>query len=262
VSVRDAVCEEMADESIAIVDGSHEGLLLTCEHAGNRIPHSWGSLGLDPAFLDTHFAWDIGSERLTRALAQRLAAPAVLATYSRLFYDINRSAGSTQCIRTDLSGIPVPGNMAVDDAERALRKRICADPFESAVMTRLACRPAVVSIHTCTPLIDGQYRRHEVSVLWRSESQIGQSVLDALRADGRLRVGENEPYDLRAQTEGSLLRLALPLGLPFIALEIRSDVPSSEPRFQVLSESISVALGRALSAGCAPAHVSSHEDPK
>src|SRR5262249_31017182 len=59
-------------------------LLFVCDHAGRAIPRALGRLGLDEATLARHIAWDIGIADLTRALAFRFGAPAVLATYSRL----------------------------------------------------------------------------------------------------------------------------------------------------------------------------------
>ena len=52
-------------------------LLLTCEHAGNRIPRAYAPLfrGAD-ALLATHRGWDPGAYVLARFLAKRLRVPA------------------------------------------------------------------------------------------------------------------------------------------------------------------------------------------
>src|SRR3546814_20038981 len=47
-------------------------------------------LGLDEAALARHIAWDIGIAEVTRHLARRLDAPAVLSRFSRLIVDPNR----------------------------------------------------------------------------------------------------------------------------------------------------------------------------
>jgi predicted N-formylglutamate amidohydrolase len=48
------------------------------------------NLGLGPAELEAHIAWDIGAEAVARALSAKLDASLVLQRYSRLVYDCNR----------------------------------------------------------------------------------------------------------------------------------------------------------------------------
>ena len=54
------------------------GLLLLCDHATNAIPEELEGLGLPPAQLERHIAFDIGAAAMTRAMAARLGCPAVL----------------------------------------------------------------------------------------------------------------------------------------------------------------------------------------
>ncbi|MCC7168466.1 MAG: N-formylglutamate amidohydrolase, partial [Rhodospirillales bacterium] len=65
-------------------------ILLVCDHAANYVPPALAALGLGPADLARHIAIDLGAAPLTRLLAERLEAPAVLATVSRLVIDLNR----------------------------------------------------------------------------------------------------------------------------------------------------------------------------
>ena len=64
--------------------------LLSAEHAGRAFPKRLGTLGVSHADLRRHIVWDIGIAGVTRHLSQRLDAPAVLQTYSRLVVDCNR----------------------------------------------------------------------------------------------------------------------------------------------------------------------------
>ena len=122
-------------------------LLLLCEHAGNLVPAPWMNLGLPPEFLETHYGYDPGVDGLTRALSQRLNAPAVLARYSRLFLDYNRFASDWDHMRPDLGGIPVPGNLRLRDEDVALRRSIALEPLDEAIAALAAGRSAVVSVH-------------------------------------------------------------------------------------------------------------------
>jgi predicted N-formylglutamate amidohydrolase len=64
---------------VEIIPGAMDGgLLLLCDHASNALPPEYGSLGLAPDQFQRHIAYDIGAAEVTRALAARFDAPAVL----------------------------------------------------------------------------------------------------------------------------------------------------------------------------------------
>jgi predicted N-formylglutamate amidohydrolase len=69
-----------------------ERILVTCEHAGHRVPARYarrfaGARGA----LESHRGWDAGALELARWLARRLGAPLHATTVSRLVIDANRS---------------------------------------------------------------------------------------------------------------------------------------------------------------------------
>ncbi len=66
------------------------GLLLLCDHASNAVPPDLDNLGVAAPHFERHIAYDIGAAAVTRALARRLGAPALLTTFSRLIIDPNR----------------------------------------------------------------------------------------------------------------------------------------------------------------------------
>ena len=72
---------------------------------------SWASS--DEA-LARHIGWDIGAADLTRRLAQRLDAPALLNHCSRLVVDPNRRPGTPTSIPEISDGCVVPGNQGLD----------------------------------------------------------------------------------------------------------------------------------------------------
>lgn len=248
----DAETAKLAASSIRTIDGeTAPGILLICEHAGRGVPGPWADLGLPKPLLDTHFGWDAGAGALTEELAQRLKAPAVLATYSRLFLDINRFETDWDVMRPDLAGIPVPANIEPDPVDRALRERVARKPFDQATIEQLArfepaSRPAVISIHSFTPLVHGKIRQTEIGVLWRDACLMGPPVLQSLRREGRYTIGDNEPYDWR-QVEGYSLRChALDRNLPCLYLEIRNDLLATARGVDAVADSLAPAL-----AGCA-----------
>ena len=49
-------------DSYCVLEGRADaGLILLCDHAGNAIPPEYGTLGLPPAQLERHIAYDIGA---------------------------------------------------------------------------------------------------------------------------------------------------------------------------------------------------------
>ena len=47
-----------------------QGILILCDHAENRIPAAYGTLGLRPEDLNRHIAYDIGAAAVAERLAQ------------------------------------------------------------------------------------------------------------------------------------------------------------------------------------------------
>ena len=208
------------------------GVLLVCDHASNAIPPGYGRLGLRREALERHIAFDIGAADLTRALARRLDAPAVLSTFSRLLIDPNRGADDPTLVMRYSDGAIVPGNARIDAAEIARRRERFWAPYrqtiEATVESMLATGepPALVSIHSFTPVWRGAARRWKVGVLWDRDDRIAKPLLEALHAEPDLGVhgvGDNEPYD-GALAGDTIDAVATARGLANALIEIRQDL--------------------------------------
>jgi predicted N-formylglutamate amidohydrolase len=66
-------------------------LVVVCDHASNRIPEEYKSLGLTQDVLKTHIAWDPGALNVARHLSARLDAPLLWPDISRRVIDCNRA---------------------------------------------------------------------------------------------------------------------------------------------------------------------------
>ncbi len=63
----------LAPGEVEVVSGDPAtGMLLLCDHASNAIPPELEALGLPPAQLERHIAYDIGAAEMTRAMARAL----------------------------------------------------------------------------------------------------------------------------------------------------------------------------------------------
>ena len=224
---------EPAFVPVETVAGSLDrGVLLVCDHASNAIPPGYGALGLRREALERHIAYDIGAADLTRALAERLEAPAVLSTFSRLVIDPNRGADDPTLVMRYSDGAIVPGNARIDAAGIADRRERFWAPYrrtiEATVEAMLATGepPALVSIHSFTPVWRGAARRWKVGVLWDRDDRIPRPLLAALQAEADLHahgIGDNEPYD-GALAGDTIDAVATARGLANALIEIRQDL--------------------------------------
>lgn len=213
--------------------GGGSPLLLVCDHASNYIPAHLCRLGLSAEALSAHIAWDIGAALVTRGLAARLDAMAVLAGYSRLLVDLNRSPQDPSRMPAVTCGVDVPGNSALDAETRAEREETLFHPYHQAVDRCLArlCRqgplPAVVAIHSFTPRLNGKDRPWHVGILWNQDARLALPVIEALEREPGLCVGDNLPYSGREMAYTLDIHAAA-AGLPHVGIEIRNDQIADE----------------------------------
>ena len=204
-------------------------LLVICDHASAAIPADLGDLGVAPDMRYAHIAWDIGAAAVTRLLARRLACPAVLSGASRLVVDCNRPLGHPQSMPACSAGVPIPGNRHLDEAEIAARAEAWFTPYHRAVEAEVARLrrnggvPAVISIHSFTPVMEGFERPWHVGVLWNRDPRLAEPALRGLSRRGDLVVGDNQPYSGRTMNY-SLDIHAGAAGLPHVSFELRQDL--------------------------------------
>jgi predicted N-formylglutamate amidohydrolase len=212
------------------------GVLVICDHASNGLPPEYGDLGLAPASLQRHIAYDIGAAWLARRLAHLQGSPAVLSTFSRLLIDPNRGADDPTLVMRLSDGAIVPGNARIDGAEIVRRRDLYWSPYRNAVdeMAAAMCAtgqaPAIVSIHSFTPFWRGVARPWKVGVLWDLDPRLPAPLLEALARDeglGHADVGDNEPYD-GALAGDTIDDIATARGLANALIEVRQDLIATE----------------------------------
>ena len=210
------------------------GVLLICDHAANDLPPAYGTLGLSREDLGSHIAFDIGAAAITRRLAERLQAPAVLTKFSRLLIDANRGEDDpTQVMRLS-DGRIIAGNAQADRAEIEARRRLFWQPYRDAIGEMIGAMsangpiPAVISLHSFTPIWRGVPRQCQVAALWDADARLAAPLIAGLAARG-LRVGDNEPYDgaLRGDT---LYDQVTRRGLAGVLIETRQDLVDTQEK--------------------------------
>ncbi|MFO1106296.1 MAG: N-formylglutamate amidohydrolase [Amaricoccus sp.] len=211
-------------------------VLILCDHATNFVPASVsaGDLGLPPAEMQRHIAYDIGARGLALGLSGALDAPALLTRFSRLVIDPNRGEDDPTLVMKLYDGTIVPGNRTAGPEEVERRLDAWHRPYHRAIESMLdqliadGRDPAIVSIHSFTPqLRDRPPRPWHVGILWDKDRRIALPLIDRLRAEPGLCVGDNQPY--HGELEGdTLCRHGTRRGIRHVLIELRQDLIATE----------------------------------
>ncbi|MCI2262371.1 N-formylglutamate amidohydrolase [Xanthomonas indica] len=204
--------------------------VLLADHAGQAVPCALHGLGLAQAELDRHIGWDIGIAGTTRALSALLDAWAIEQTYSRLLIDCNRPLTSPTLIPPVSDRTVVPGNAGLTATQRQQRIDAVHAPYHARIAAELdarraAARPTLlVMMHSFTPALDGVPRPWHAGVLYHRDTRFAHALLQALREEDDLLVGDNAPYTVSDSSDYAVPVHGEGRGLPHVELEIRQDL--------------------------------------
>jgi predicted N-formylglutamate amidohydrolase len=214
-------------------DGTSD-LFFTADHAGREIPRRLGRLGVPEPELLRHIAWDIGIRGVTERLSTAFDATAIFQTYSRLVIDCNRAPGVPSSIPEISEHTPIPGNTNLTEADRAARVAEIFKPYHDRIEALLNARTAAgrrtifIAMHSFTPTFKGENRAMEVGVLYNRDTRLAGILLELLRAEGDLTVGDNAPYAVSDLTDYGVPQHAEHRGLAHVEIEIRQDLIADE----------------------------------
>lgn len=227
-------------------------LLLSCEHASNRIPREYLHVFHGcRALLASHRAYDSGALACARAIGRRLHAPLIAASYSRLLVDLNRSPRHPALFSARTRTLPQ------EEKQRVIARyyephRMRVERWVDARIAR-GLRVVHVAVHSFTPVLDGVMRRADIGLLYdpgrSTESTLCRRWRDALReADGNsLAVRRNHPY--RGTSDGltRYLRARFPVSLyTGVELEVNQNRLRGDRARERLCALLAATLRRAL----------------
>ena len=208
--------------------------LLTCDHYGRLIPAVLGDLGLPESELTRHIAWDIGIAGVAGMLAKHLDAHLIVQRYSRLVIDCNRPPHSASSIPIISEATTVPGNEGISRETAELRRAKIFDPYHRRIdaiidQRRQRNMPTIlVSLHSFTPVYAGIARPWHIGTLYQRDKLLPPLLLQLLRAEPDLVVGDNEPYAVSDETDYTIPVHAEARGLMNTGIEIRQDLISDQ----------------------------------
>jgi predicted N-formylglutamate amidohydrolase len=144
--------------------------------------------------------------------------------------DPNRGETDPTLVMKLYDGAIIPGNRQAGAGEVEQRLRTIYRPYHEAVTRGIdraldeGTTPSIVSIHSFTPQLRGRSPRPwHVGVLWDQDDRIAAPLLERLRAEDELVVGDNEPYTGRLKGD-CMWRHGTCRGLPHVLIEVRNDL--------------------------------------
>ena len=203
-------------------------IFLTADHAGQTIPKKLGDLGVSQAEMNRHIGWDIGIAGVTERLSAALDATAILQTYSRLVIDCNRDPSWESAMPEVSEYTEIPGNRGLTAEQRAERVEAIFAPYHDRIRglleARAGRRTLFVAMHSFTHSFKGESRAMHVGMLYNKDPRLALILLDLLRREGDLVVGDNAPYSITDDSDYGVPTHAEKRGLPHIEVEIRQDL--------------------------------------
>jgi len=226
-----------ADEPRPVTVTNEDGtspFVIICDHAGKYLPRRLQMLGLPESECERHIAWDIGAGAVARLIGDALDAVVIRQNYSRLAIDCNRMPDSETSIVEVSERTTVPGNIGLSKPQIEARVREIFQPYHDRIAAdldrrRQAGRPTVlIAMHSFTPVFDAVARRWHIGVLYNRDPRLAHVLIDLLRSEQGLVVGDNEPYRVTDASDYAIPIHGEQRKLPHVEIEIRQDLIADE----------------------------------
>ncbi len=229
--------------------------MLVCEHASNYIPASLDGLGLSGPALSSHAAWDIGALEVATALSEKLGAPLVSCTVSRLVYDCNRPLEAYDSIPSRSEIYDIPGNLHLADKARQERFEKVHQPFHAAVSDVIATQGkkaqkpvTIVTIHSFTPVYNGKTRTVQLGFLHDACAHVADTMLAHEQENAQFQCAINEPYKPADGVAYTLRKHGDMAGLDNVMIEIRNDLINTPETAATMAAHLAATLSSSIQA--------------
>lgn len=229
-------------------DGS-SSVVLICEHASTHIPAHLDNLGLQPADRHSHAAWDPGALAVALHLSDLLDAKLVYSSVSRLVYDCNRPPTASDAMPARSEVIEVPANANLSETDRKARAETYYHPFRRTLQNQIAATPApaIVTIHSFTPVYHGEKREVEIGILHDTDTRLANAMLDCAADHTDASVDRNAPYGPEDGVTHTLKEHALPHGHLNVMIEVRNDLIGTDKTQFEMAKTLAQWITAALS---------------
>lgn len=217
-------------------ENPNNSIAISCEHASNELPEGYSWTENDRLyFAEDHWGWDPGALDMAMYLAKELKCVLVYSLYSRLLTDVNRNLAADTLFRQSGDGRIIDLNKDITYEEEQKRIVKYHHSYYNALReVSVKIDPLYVfSVHSYTPVYEGQRRTLEVGVLVSYCDEMGAKVHSTFKKKG-YNVEINQPYDGKQGLNAldTLLFATKPVRREGIEFEFRNDIlrdPSRAP---------------------------------
>jgi predicted N-formylglutamate amidohydrolase len=226
-------------------------IVLSCEHAGNRVPAAYRSLfSRCSSILSTHRGFDIGISKVAGRMARTLHEPLFACYTTRLLIDPNRSPGHKDLF-SQFSKL-----LARPEKNRIIR-RFYHQYRESVInhirqRMRESRRVLHVSLHSFTPVLNDEKRNADIGILYdpgrKREKAFAIAFQNILRNCTGLKVRRNYPY--RGNADGFTTALRKIFGEQrYLGIEVEINqalLMADQSKSRKIADAIGLSLNQIL----------------
>lgn len=209
-------------------------LMLTCEHASNKLPAAFKK-AVPAEVLKTHRAYDIGAVQVFRKLV-KFAKPEFYCEgkFSRLFVDLNRTITNKSAFSEYYDALEARDKSAAKKAKVQATAywqeyRAAIEKFVDSALkpkTRAArSEPEIVhlGIHSFTPVLNGKVRNADIGILYDPTRPQERAYANVIKAEIKrlypaMKVRFNYPY--KGTSDGLTTTLRKKFGQRYVGIEI------------------------------------------
>lgn len=140
-------------------------LVITCEHAGNKVPEKYRHLFEDKEeVLNTHRGIDIGALELTQTICSTLQKEPHLHKVTRLLIDLNRSLHNPSAFSEFVEHVGEEERQEIIDNYYLPHRQKVKEKFISLISEGYAVFH--LSVHTFTPILNEMKRNADIAFLY------------------------------------------------------------------------------------------------
>ena len=213
-------------------------LMLTCEHASNRLPASFKKL-VPADMQQTHRAYDIGALQVFRKLVN-FAKPefSCEGKFSRLFVDLNRTITNKSAFSEYYGTLEARDKPLAEKAkaaataywkeyrenvEKFVAKNIGASKKGAKNNGKEGADIVHLGIHSFTPALNGKVRNADIGILYDPKRPQERAYANVIRGEIKrlyphMKVRFNYPY--KGSSDGLTTSLRKKFGPRYVGIEI------------------------------------------
>ena len=209
-------------------------LMLTCEHASNRLPAAFKK-AVPAKVIETHRTYDIGAVQVFRKLV-KFAKPefSCEGKFSRLFVDLNRTITNKSAFSEYYEALEASDKAVAEKAKEAataywmeyrsaIEKFVAKNIDSNSKVRKNDAAIVHLGIHSFTPVLNGKVRNTDIGILYDPSRPQERAYAQVIKAEIKrlypaMKVHFNYPY--KGTSDGLTTTLRKKFGPRYVGIEI------------------------------------------